>query len=115
MELVLGNILITEEVNAIGSAGVPLLCLSWYSWKQGTIHKFVWHSGQWYFVFLLNILPCASTVFQQKLQPNAGPDLTTGQWLDLGEPVYKISFVITSIINYLKENSYYLRWWSRSF
>lgn len=52
---------------------------SWYSWKQGTIHKFVWHSGQWYLVFRRKIRPCASIVFQQKLQPNAGPGRITGQ------------------------------------
>lgn len=52
---------------------------SWYSWKHGTMHKFVWHSGQWYLVFRRNIRPCASIVFQQKLQPNAGPGRITGQ------------------------------------
>lgn len=54
-------------------------CRSWYSWKHGTMHKFVWHSGQWYFVFRRKIRPWASIVFQQKLQPNAGPGRITGQ------------------------------------
>lgn len=61
-----------------------LVWRSWYSWKQGTMHKFVWHSGQWYLVFLRKIRPCVSIVFQQKLQPSAGPGRTAGQWLDLG-------------------------------
>lgn len=59
-------------------------CLSWYSWKHGTMQRLVWHSGQWYFVLRRKILPCASIVFQQKLQPRAGPGLKVGQWLDLG-------------------------------
>lgn len=54
-------------------------CRSWYSWKHGTIHKLVWHSGQWYFVLRRNMRPCASIVFQQKLQPSAGPGRITGQ------------------------------------
>lgn len=54
-------------------------CRSWYSWKHGTMHKFVWHSGQWYFVLRRRMRPCASMVFQQKLQPNAGPGRMTGQ------------------------------------
>lgn len=53
---------------------------SWNSWKQGTMHKLIWHSGQWYFVFLLNIRPCVSIVFQQWLHPSAGPGRWTGQW-----------------------------------
>lgn len=55
---------------------------SWYSWKHGTMHKFVWHSGQWYFVLRRKIRPWASIVFQQKLQPSAGPGRSVGQWLD---------------------------------
>lgn len=46
------------------------------------MHKFVWHSGQWYFVLRRRILPCASIVFQQKLQPSAGPGRSVGQWLE---------------------------------
>lgn len=46
------------------------------------MHKLVWHSGQWYFVLRLKIRPCVSIVFQQKLQPNAGPGRMAGQWLD---------------------------------
>lgn len=52
---------------------------SWYSWKHGTMHRLVWHSGQWYLVFRLRMRPWASIVFQQKLQPNAGPGRITGQ------------------------------------
>lgn len=52
---------------------------SWYSWKHGTMHRLVWHSGQWYLVFRLSMRPWASIVFQQKLQPNAGPGRITGQ------------------------------------
>lgn len=55
---------------------------SWYSWKHGTMHRFVWHSGQWYLVLRRRIRPWASIVFQQKLQPSAGPSRTTGQWLE---------------------------------
>jgi len=44
------------------------------------MHRLVWHSGQWYFVFLLKILPLPSVVFQQKLQERAGPSLALGQW-----------------------------------
>lgn len=64
---------------SLEDGGSFAFCRSWYSWKHGTIHKFVWHSGQWYFVFRRNMRPCASMVFQQKLQPNAGPGRITGQ------------------------------------
>lgn len=59
-----------------------VLWRSWYSWKHGTIHRLVWHSGQWYLVLRRNIRPCASIVFQQKLQPSAGPGRITGQCCD---------------------------------
>lgn len=52
---------------------------SWYSWKQGTMHRLVWHSGQWYLVLRRKIRPWSSMVFQQKLQPRAGPVRMTGQ------------------------------------
>ena len=39
------------------------------------MQRLVWHSGQWYFVFLRKILPLPSVVFQQKLQERAGPSL----------------------------------------
>ena len=64
---------------------------SWYCWKHGTtmniwyfsrlfgkalllpMQRLVWHSGQWYLVFLLRMRPLPSVVFQQKLQESAGP------------------------------------------
>lgn len=66
----------------VGASFPSAVCRSWYSWKHGTMHKFVWHSGQWYFVLRRKILPCASIVFQQKLQPSAGPGRRVGQWLE---------------------------------
>ena len=39
------------------------------------MQRLVWHSGQWYLVFLRRILPLPSVVFQQKLQERAGPSL----------------------------------------
>lgn len=63
---------------------VSFACLSWYSWKQGTMQRLVWHSGQWYLVLRRSIRPWASIVFQQKLHPNAGPGRMAGQWLDRG-------------------------------
>ena len=39
------------------------------------MQRLVWHSGQWYLVFLLRIRPLPSVVFQQKLQERAGPSL----------------------------------------
>lgn len=75
------------KTNQKGALRTDLNLLLWYlwyklTWKHGTIHRFVWHSGQWYFVFLRKIRPCASIVFQQKLQPRAGPGRRTGQWHD---------------------------------
>lgn len=67
---------------------ILLICLSdswtlsiclWYSWKHGTMHRLVRHSGQWYLVFRRNTRPWGSVEFQQKLQPRAGPPRSTGQ------------------------------------
>ena len=54
------------------------------------MQRLVWHSGQWYLVFLLRILPLPSVVFQQKLQDRAGPSLAWEKSL-----VEEISKVIT--------------------
>jgi len=61
---------------------LPTSCRSWYSWKHGTMHRLVWHSGQWYLVLRRKIRPWPSIVFQQKLQPNAGPGRKRGQCPD---------------------------------
>lgn len=55
------------------------------------MHRFMWHSGQWYLVLRLKIRPQLSTLFQQKLQPRAGPGRRAGQWPDLltGSPSSK--------------------------
>lgn len=65
-----------------GASPLSLFCRSWYSWKHGTIQRFVWHSGQWYLVLRRKIRPWSSMVFQQKLQPSAGPARMTGQCCD---------------------------------
>jgi hypothetical protein len=41
IEVVFGNTLMTDVVRAMGSVWPALTCLSWYSWKQGTMHKLV--------------------------------------------------------------------------
>lgn len=88
IELVLTMVCcISDDVTMDDFLVLPLLepsasCRSWYCWKQGTIHRLVWHSGQWYLVFRRRIRPWASTVFQQKLQPSAGPCRNSGQWLE---------------------------------
>lgn len=71
-----------DLLTGVGTSPPSDDCRSWYSWKHGTMHRFVWHSGQWYFVFRRRIRPWASIVFQQKLQPSAGPGRSVGQWLD---------------------------------
>jgi hypothetical protein len=35
----------------------PEADFSWNSWKQGTMHKLAWQSGQWYLVLRLRIRP----------------------------------------------------------
>jgi len=70
--------MVGETVPAV-SLLPPASCLSWYSWKHGTMQRLVWHSGQWYLVLRRKIRPWLSIVFQQKLQPNAGPGRKTGQ------------------------------------
>lgn len=83
IELVLGStfMMVGETVPAV-SLFPPASCLSWYSWKHGTMQRLVWHSGQWYFVLRRKIRPWPSIVFQQKLQPNAGPGRNRGQCPD---------------------------------
>lgn len=68
-----------ELLPLAGSSPDSLFWRSWYSWKHGTIHRLVWHSGQWYLVLRRKIRPWSSIVFQQKLQPSAGPGRMTGQ------------------------------------
>lgn len=31
---------------SLDACGSEEFCRSWYSWKHGTMHRFVWHSGQ---------------------------------------------------------------------
>lgn len=43
------DVVVADDAVAVvlpAAADCSFACLSWYSWKQGTMHRFVWHSGQ---------------------------------------------------------------------
>lgn len=73
------------------------------------MHKLVLHSGQWYLVFLRSVRPWLSMVFQQKLQPKAGPSRCTGQWPERAGSIVILALVPRSSGVEDCEGIYYIR------